>query len=57
MFTGLGALRFHTDFKALFIKAVAVFFNDVSGQVDRKTVGVIEFEDGFAGNNCLSGFL
>ena len=47
---GALALRFHRRFKAGFIDGQLTLTGDVTGQIHREAVGVIEFENNIAGN-------
>ena len=50
------ALFGHCRVVAVHVQRQAAFARDVGGEIDRKAVGVIQFEDGFAGDFCAAHF-
>ena len=56
-FPRLFALRRHRPVEALHIERKAVLPDDVGGQVRGKTKGIVELEDGIAGNRFQAVFL
>ena len=53
---GALALFGHCRVVAVHVQRQAAFAGDVGGEIDREAVGVIQFEDGFAGDFCAAHF-
>ena len=57
MLSRLCPLLFHADFKSSLIETVAIFFNNISSQIDRKSISIIELENCSTGDDGFFGCL